>query len=172
MNLLSIRIWLAKRSRIISMIILILFFILVLAVLHGKTAIMYQKGSITGQQLRHIGFVLKVDNKTEWRTNIMILAKQVNTEVNNILAVVTKNDKKNAKRDLRELSFEIVENEKDFKKKVDKIFVITYATTDPAIHLTQEKTVFSLKNDEQYLNAVKNYLRVELGILKYDEFLK
>ena len=94
MNLLSIRIWLAKRSRIISMIILILFFILVLAVLPGKTAIMYQKGSITGQQLRHIGFVLKVDNKTEWKTDLLILAEQLNAEVNDILVAATASDKK------------------------------------------------------------------------------
>ena len=174
MNLQSIKIWLAKNSRLINAIILFLFFVVIAAVLlYGSTMIVDQKGSITGQELKRIGFVLKVNNKTEWKTDIMVLAKQVNAEVNNILVITTKNDRKNAKRDLKELSFEIVENEKDFKKKMDKIFVITYATTaDSTIHLTQEKVIFGLKNDEQYLKTLKIYLRTELGLSRYDEFLK
>jgi len=174
MNLQSIKIWLAKRARIIGMLILfLLLFFMTIARLNGSAITVDQKGPITGQELKCIGFVLKVDNKAEWRTNIMVLAKEVNAEVNDILAVVTKDDKKNAKRDLKELSFEIVKDEKDFKKKMDKVFVITYtATTNSEISLTKEKTIFNLKNDEQYLNTVKHYLRAELGILKYDQFLK
>jgi len=142
--------------------------------LSGNTMIIDQKGPITGQKLRHIGFVLNVDNKAEWKANITVLAEQVNSEVNDILVAATKNDKKNAKRDLKELSFEIVEDEKDFKKKIDKVFVITYVTTtNSIIRLEEEKTTFGFKrDDEEYLNTIKNHLRMELGILKYDKYLK
>jgi len=175
MNLLSIRIWLAKKPGLISMIILFLFFIFLTVVwLHANTIIINQKGPITGQELRYIGFVLNVDDKAEWKTDIRTLAKQVNSEVNDILVAATKNDKKNAKRDLMELSFEIVEDEKDFKKKMDKIFVITYTTTEgTAIHMTnKEKVIFSLKRNKEYLVAIKAYLRVELKISRYDKYLK
>jgi len=175
MNLPSIKIRLTKRSRPIKMIVLSLFFIFVTVIwLHANTMIIDQKGPITGQKLRYVGFVLNVDNKAEWKADIITLAQEVNSEINDILVAVTKNDKKNAKRDLMELSFEIVENEKDFKKKMDKIFVITYITTEnPVVHLIgKEKVRFSLKKNEEYLETVRAHLRLDLKISKYDKYLK
>ncbi len=121
---------------------------------------------------KHIGFILKVDDKAEIEQSLRQITEELNEKVEKISSELSKKEMKNA--DLFFMSYEI-KTKKKFEYRPDMIYEITYGDKGSSLniiyHQQKEKMitfVFPKEKTSQILKSLREaFLFNELGLDNY-----
>ncbi len=149
------------------------FFVLTMAVIFMSSLIVSVQAA-PKLKTKHIGFILKVDNKAEWKESLSKLAEELNSNVEEIASNLSKKEMRNA--DLFKFSYEIISKGK-FKTNPSMTYEIAYGEKDSSVNIIYHKQedrkitlIFPKDKTDRMLNSLKEiFLSKDLGLDNYLE---